>query len=166
MRDRAAAIAPGGIGNIGPGLDVLGMAVSGPGDRVIAERSSTRGVIIASSGHAELPTDAAKNTAGIAAAAVLARAGANDVGVSLTIIKGLPLSGGQGGSAASAVAGAVAVNRLLDEPLTPLEVLACALDAERHFARAVGGSVRYRRTPRPARAVHRDGASRAAAAHR
>jgi homoserine kinase len=80
MRDRAAAIAPGGIGNIGPGLDVLGMAVSGPGDRVIAERSSTRGVTIASAGHVELPTDAAKNTAGIAASAVLARAGANDVG--------------------------------------------------------------------------------------
>ena len=134
MRDRAAAIAPGGIGNIGPGLDVLGMAVSGPGDRVIAERSTTRGVTIASAGHAELPTDAAKNTAGIAASAVLARAGANDVGVSLTIIKGLPLSGGQGGSAASAVAGAVAVNRLLGEPLTPLEVLACALDAEAFVA--------------------------------
>jgi homoserine kinase len=130
MRDRAAAISPGGIGNIGPGLDVLGMAVSGPGDRVIAERTSSGGVSIASAGHAELPTDAAKNTAGIAASAVLTRAGANDVGVSLTIIKGLPLSGGQGGSAASAVAGAVAVNRLLDEPLTPLEVLACALDAE------------------------------------
>lgn len=130
MRDRAAAIAPGGIGNIGPGLDVLGMAVSGPGDRVVAERLAQRGVAIASAGHAELPTDAARNTAGIAASAVLARAGANDVGVSLTVTKGLPLSGGQGGSAASAVAGAVAVNRLLGVPLTPLEVLACALDAE------------------------------------
>jgi homoserine kinase len=106
------------------------MAMSGPGDRVIAERSSSHGVTIVSAGHADLPTDAAKNTAGIAASAVLARAGANEIGVSLTIIKGLPLSGGQGGSAASAVAGAVAMNRLLDNPLTPLEVLACALDGE------------------------------------
>jgi homoserine kinase len=130
MRARAAAIAPGGIGNIGPGLDVLGMAVSGLGDRVIVERTDGVGVTIVDAGHAELPTEPSRNTAGIAALAVLARAGANDIGLTMTVVKGLPLSGGQGGSAASAVAGAVAMNRLLDEPLTPLEVLACALDAE------------------------------------
>ena len=130
MTARAAAIAPGGIGNIGPGLDVLGMAVSGPGDRVIAERVLGRGVTIADAGHPELPTAADRNTAGIAAMQVLSFAGAENVGVSLTVIKGLPLSGGQGGSAASAVAGAVAVNRLLGNPLDPMTLLACALEAE------------------------------------
>jgi homoserine kinase len=44
--------------------------------------------------------------------------------------KGLPLSGGQGGSAASAVAGAVAVNRLLPAPLNPTALLEAALAAE------------------------------------
>ena len=116
LRLCAAALAPGTIGNIGPGLDVLGMAVSGPGDRVIAERHDEPGIVIADSGHAELPRDPRRNTAGIAAAHVLAHAGANDVGIRLTIVKGLPLSGGQGGSAASAVAGAVAANRLIGSP--------------------------------------------------
>jgi len=130
MNARAAALAPGGIGNIGPGLDVLGMAVTGPGDRVVAERAPTTGVVVLDAGSPDLPTDAARNTAGIAAREVLRRAGASDVGVSLAITKGLPLSGGQGGSAASAVAGAVAVNRLLGSPLDAMALLACALEAE------------------------------------
>ena len=129
-RTHAAALAPGGIGNIGPGLDILGLALTGPGDHVAALRVSTPGVVIADSGSPELPTDPTRNTAGIAALEVLRRAGALEVGVSLTVTKGLPLAGGQGGSAASAVAGAVAVNRLLDSPLGAMELLDCALEAE------------------------------------
>jgi homoserine kinase len=128
--ERAAALAPGGVGNIGPGLDVLGMAVTGPGDRVIAVRVSAPGVTMTDGGHAELPGDATKNAAGIAAIAVIERARAHDVGVRLTLEKRLPLEGGQGGSAASAVAGAVAVNRLLGNPLDAIALLECALVAE------------------------------------
>jgi homoserine kinase len=127
---RASALAPASIGNVGPGLDVLGMAVTGPGDRVTAERTTERGVEIDDPGHPELPRDAAKPASGIAARQVLSRAGAEGTGVRLTVEKRLPLSGGQGGSAASAVAGAVAVNRLLGDPLDFLELLACALEAE------------------------------------
>ena len=35
----ATAFAPGGVGNIGPGLDILGLALSGPGDTVQADWS-------------------------------------------------------------------------------------------------------------------------------
>ena len=129
QRQRAAAFAPASIGNVGPGLDVLGMALTGPGDRVIAQREGSSGVTIDDAGHPELPTEAIRNTAGIAAFEVLRRAGA-DVGVRLTISKGLPLCGGQGGSAASAIAAAVAVNRLVGGPLDPMALLACALEAE------------------------------------
>jgi homoserine kinase len=128
--ERAAALAPGGVGNIGPGLDVLGMAVTGPGDRVIAERADEPGVTIADPGHADLPRAADKHAAGIAALAVLDRAGTLRDGVRLTLQKGLPLSGGQGGSAASAVAGAVAVNRLLGNPLDAIALFECALVSE------------------------------------
>jgi homoserine kinase len=128
--ERAAALAPGGVGNIGPGLDVLGMAVTGPGDRVIAERSGESGVTMAAGGHPDLPGEADMNAAGIAALAVLERAGAHNDGVRITLEKRLPLSGGQGGSAASAVAGAVAVNRLLGNPLDAIALFECALVAE------------------------------------
>ena len=128
--ERAAALAPGGVGNIGPGLDVLGMAVTGPGDRVIAERADEPGVTMIDGGHPDLPRAADRNAAGIAAIAVLERAGTLDDGVRLTLEKRLPLSGGQGGSAASAVAGAVAVNRLLGNPLDATALFECALISE------------------------------------
>jgi homoserine kinase len=128
-RQSAAGLAPACIGNFGPGLDVLGVAVAGPGDRVVATRDGSSGVTIESSGHPDLSTDPGANTAGIAAREVLRRSGA-DVGVRLAITKGLPLMGGQGGSAASAVAGAVATNRLLGDPLDTAALLECCVEAE------------------------------------
>ena len=76
-----------------------------------------------------LPREAAANTAGVAAAALLSRLG-DRRRVALTIRKGLPLASGLGGSAASAVAAVVAVNALL-RTNAPIEtLLACALEGE------------------------------------
>ena len=129
----ATAFAPGGVGNIGPGLDILGLALAGPGDTVRAEWASVPGIRILDPGHKDLPLEAAHHTAGLAAIAVAERAGyqlRTDRGIALTVKKGLPLSGGQGGSAASAVAGAVAVNALLGNPLDRLALVNACLDAE------------------------------------
>ncbi|MDQ5857715.1 MAG: homoserine kinase, partial [Acidobacteriota bacterium] len=114
---RVRAFAPGTVANLGPGLDILGLAVAGAGDTVTAERSGDREIRIRSSGHPDISGDLQRNTAGIAAARVRAMASAESVGLVLEIAKGLPLSGGQGGSAASAVAAAVAINELLGNPL-------------------------------------------------
>ena len=77
-----------------------------------------------------LPREAARNTAGVAAQALLTALGERR-GVALTIRKGLPLSSGLGGSAASAAAAVVAVDALLGAH-APLETLiACALEGER-----------------------------------
>jgi homoserine kinase len=127
---RVRAFAPGTVANLGPGLDILGLAVAGAGDRVSAERSGNRGIQIRATGHPGITGDSRKNTAGIAAARVRALAGAEAFGLTLDISKGLPLSGGQGGSAASAVAAAVAVNELLGSPLRREELLAPCLEAE------------------------------------
>ena len=128
-----AAFAPGGVGNIGPGLDVLGLALSGPGDTVVASWSDEPGIQIRDAGHDDLPTDPDRHASGLAAQAVIERAGDHrrgKRGIALSITKGLPLSGGQGGSAASAVAGAVAVNALLGGPLDRSALLSAALAAE------------------------------------
>jgi len=129
MPRQVRVFAPGSIGNLGPGLDILGLAVTGKGDIVTAERSARTGVVIDDPGHASLPRDSSRHSSGIAAMAVLRSAGAS-FGLSLSLEKGLPLSGGQGGSAASAVAGAVAANALLDRPLPPMALLEAALEAE------------------------------------
>jgi homoserine kinase len=124
------AFAPGTVANLGPGLDILGLAVTGRGDTVTVERTTGTEIRIHSSGHPDIPIEPERNTAGIAAARVREKATAGSFGISLRIEKGLPLSGGQGGSAASAVAAAVAVNELLGSPLRKEELLGPCLDAE------------------------------------
>lgn len=127
---RVRAFAPGSVGNVGPGLDIMGMALAGPGDVVIAEQADQPGVTVLDAGHPDLPREAGANTAALAAQAALRLAGVKDAGIALTIEKGLPLSGGQGGSAASAVAGAVATNALLALNLSEQQLLESALAAE------------------------------------
>jgi homoserine kinase len=122
--------APASVGNMGPGLDILGLALRGIGDTVTATVVDHPGVRIAESGHPELPSDAMRHTSGIAAREVLRRAEMEHVGIELHVEKGLPLSGGQGGSAASAVAGAVATNALLATPIDRRAVLEACLTAE------------------------------------
>lgn len=133
------ASAPGSIGNFGPGLDVLGCAVAGARDRVTAEWNDAPGVTLADAGHAELPSSPARHTSAIAAAEVLRRAldaglSPPRAGIALRVSKELPLSGGQGGSAASAVAGAFAANALLGGPLGSDELIAACLAAEAKVA--------------------------------
>jgi homoserine kinase len=125
------AYAPGGIGNLGPGLDILGCAVTGLGDIVDARFVDVPGVHLEQAGHKSLPVDPARNAASIAASEVIRKSGGTSAGVALRVTKGLPLSGGQGGSAASAVAGAVATNALIGNSLSQLEVLESAYAAER-----------------------------------
>lgn len=127
--DAVTAYAPGSVSNLGPGFDCLGVAVGGKGDRVAARRTAEPGVSVVSVSDPRIPRDADRNTAAIAAAAVLARVGSRQ-GMSLSVEKGLPLAGGIGGSAASAVAGAVAADALLEAGLAKQDLLACALDAE------------------------------------
>jgi homoserine kinase len=129
------AFAPGGIGNLGPGLDVLGAAVEGPGDAVTISWHDAPGVVVLDAGDPELPTDATRHSSAIAAGEVLRRAASLGwalpaPGVAIRLKKGLPLAAGQGGSAASAVAGAVAANVLLGSPLTRDALLEACLVAE------------------------------------
>ncbi|MEO6528187.1 MAG: homoserine kinase [Gemmatimonadaceae bacterium] len=130
---------PGGIGNLGPGLDVLGCAIAGLRDEVTAEWSEAPGVTLLDAGHPELPRAPERHTSAIAAAAVLEMARARGValaapGIALTVRKQLPLSGGQGGSAASAVAGAVAADALLGAGLDQTSLFLCCLAAEETVA--------------------------------
>lgn len=130
--------APATIANIGPGFDVLGVAVEGLGDvvearlldgrpgRVLIERIEGDG--------GRLPREADHNTAGIAARETLKLLGNPDHGVALTLYKGLPLSSGLGSSAASAAAACWAVNLLFDAPLSKQDLLPAALAAEAHVS--------------------------------
>jgi homoserine kinase len=133
LESAVTAFAPGGVGNVGPGLDILGLAVAGAGDTVRAEWTTEAGIHVRDSGHPALTSDPRRHTAALAARAVLDAARESPRrgrGIALFVTKGLPLAGGQGGSAASAVAGAVAVNALLDGALDRQGLLEACLVAE------------------------------------
>lgn len=122
----ATAFAPGSIGNVGPGFDVLGLAVDGIGDRVTVQLTKDAPRVADVTGvDADLvPPDPDRNCAAIAAQAMLRGSGYNAI---VTIEKGLPLAGGMGGSAASSVAGAYAAKLAIDRDG---DVIAAALEGE------------------------------------
>ncbi|GMR13353.1 MAG: homoserine kinase [Gemmatimonadota bacterium] len=131
------AFAPATVGNVICGFDVLGLALRAPGDEVIVRRSGDAGVTITSihGDGGRLPLDAGENVAGVAASAVIAVSGGPQ-GIELELWKGLPIASGMGGSAASAVAAAVATDALLGSRLDRPALLACALEGERVAAGA------------------------------
>ncbi len=125
--------APATISNIGPGFDVLGLALDAPGDTITARLNprGPRGVsIVAIRGDGgSLPVDTRTNTAGVAAMATLKRIEL-DGSVEIEIDKGLPIGTGIGSSAASAAAAAFAVNVLFGSPLTTRELVGPCVEAE------------------------------------
>ena len=132
MTDRVRVFAPASASNLGPGFDVLGLALERPGDVVEAELCPTPGVeIVEVTGADSLTTDPNTNVVGIAATAVLRRLEADAThGVRLWLDKQMPLASGLGSSAASSVASAVAVNHLLGQRLTERQLMTCALEGE------------------------------------
>jgi homoserine kinase len=132
MHARVRVFAPATVSNLGPGFDVLGLALHRPGDIVEAEAMERPGIDLAdvSGDGGLLPRDAARNAAGVAAGEVLRLAG-GAAGLRLRLLKGMPLASGLGSSGASAAAGAVAANEALGRPLGENDLVRCAMAGER-----------------------------------
>ena len=128
---RATAFAPAGVGNVAVGFDVLGHPLAAVGDLVTVTRMERPGVEIeAITGlDVRIPHEPERNTATAGLIALLHEKQL-PFGLSVRIEKAIPLGSGMGGSAASAVGALIAANALLDEPLTPLELLRYALVGE------------------------------------
>jgi homoserine kinase len=126
------AFAPATVSNLACGFDVLGLALEAPGDVVAARPADRPGVIMreVQGDDGRLPRDAERNTASVAAAALLQSAGV-ERGVELLLTKGMPLASGLGSSAASGVAAVVAVDALLRLDLPREKLLAAALEGEK-----------------------------------
>jgi homoserine kinase len=131
VRTEVTAFAPATVANVGIGFDILGHTVEAVGDRVRLRRIDEPTVRIrAVTGVAgNLPVDPKSNTAGRAVQAMHA-ALRLPFGFEMEIDKGIPLSSGMGGSAASAVAAVVAANALIEAPQPLLELLKFAMEGE------------------------------------
>ncbi len=124
--------APATVANVACGYDVLGFAIDAPGDYVTARVAEKPGLRITTitGDEGKLPLDPSKNTATVAALDLLHHLGMTDRGIEIEIHKRMPFGSGLGSSAASAVAGAYAVNCLIGEPLSKKQVLPFAMTGE------------------------------------
>ncbi|HTS00748.1 MAG TPA: homoserine kinase [Bacteroidota bacterium] len=138
MKREVTAFAPASVSNVSCGFDIMGFALRGAGDTVTARPCESPGVHIGSitGSSSALPLDAAGNTACPPVAALLARC-APGRGIELDIRKGVPVGGGIGSSAASAVAAVLAADALLGTRLTQAELLALAVEGEKIASGAV-----------------------------
>ena len=126
--------APATVGNVGPGFDCLGLCIAGLGDQVQGVRADEVSIKRISGRQAEgLPTDPKKNTVSLAAMHYFRSVGYQG-GMEISIERSLPLAGGLGASAASAVAGAMLAALMVGDPPKSLKVLESALFAEQQVA--------------------------------
>lgn len=124
--------APASVANVACGFDVLGFALEKPGDEIIVRFSDKPGLRITAitGAKGKLPFEVEKNTAGFAAQRLLEHLGETERGIEMEIHKKMPFGSGLGSSAASAVAGVMAVNELLKRPLQKRELLHFAVLGE------------------------------------
>jgi homoserine kinase len=135
--------APATVSNLGPGFDILGLALIRPGDIVEAEIADVAGVelVDVTGEHGLLPREPLKNAASAAAAHVLSRFEAMSggrgnghqrvPGLRLRLHKHMPLASGLGSSGASSAAGAFAANELLGRPFETADLVLSAAEGER-----------------------------------
>ncbi|MFB6136366.1 MAG: homoserine kinase [Halobacteriaceae archaeon] len=115
--------APATSANLGSGFDVFGVALDRPADVVRVERADETTLEVTGVGSRYIPTDPAKNTAGVVAEAL-------DAPARIEIDKGVRPSSGLGSSAASAAGAAVALDALYGLDHTPEELVRVAARGE------------------------------------
>ncbi len=127
--------APSSTANLGPGFDVLGLALNAFYDQVKITKKK-KGIKIITSDL--IPSNPQKNTAGLVAKNMIKKFRIKD-GVEIKIKKGVPVGFGMGSSAASAAATAVAMNKLFNLNLDSNSLIKFAGMGEK----ASAGTVHY-----------------------
>ncbi|PSL25675.1 homoserine kinase [Dyadobacter jiangsuensis] len=127
------AFAPATVANVSCGFDIFGFAIQEPGDTVELYKRDEPGIVITeiTGDEGRLPRQADKNSVTVVMLALLKHLGIKDLGCEVVLRKNMPLGSGMGSSAASAVAGVVAMNELLGNPLSRKELLPFAMEGER-----------------------------------
>jgi len=111
---------PASTSNIGPGLDIFGLALKEPFDIVEVEKIA-EGVLIEAKGH-EIPIEPRKNTGGYVATRMLEKFEIKE-GVKIKIDKMIKPAIGIGSSGATPTAVAYAINKLFELNLTTTQLI-------------------------------------------
>ncbi|MEI6848300.1 MAG: homoserine kinase [Chlorobiaceae bacterium] len=130
------------VGNVACGFDVLGFAITEPGDEVILTLDEEKkidspvSIMTITGDGGTLPLDPKKNTASFVVLKFLEYIRTHKQidftgHIFLELKKNLPLSSGMGSSAASAAAALIAANELLGNPCSKMELVHFAIEGER-----------------------------------
>ncbi|HZD10858.1 MAG TPA: homoserine kinase [Candidatus Binatia bacterium] len=122
---------PATTANLGPGFDCLGLALALYNTLEVRPREDGLLVTVEGEGQGLIALDHT-NMMVEAMQRLFTHTGHSLPGLHLRQINHIPVSSGLGSSAAAALAGLLAANRLLREPLTPGELLDMAVDIEGH----------------------------------
>ncbi len=127
-----SVFAPATVANVGCGYDVLGFALEKPGDRVIMHLNNSGQITLdrIEGDQGLLPKDPEKNIVTAVIKYYFDKLNIRQ-GVSVELYKEMPFGSGLGSSSASAVAGLVAINELMGNPLTREQLLPLAMEGER-----------------------------------
>lgn len=121
---------PATVANLVCGFDILGMALQDPCDKITMRLRDEPGIVIRHNDAYDLPTEPAKNVAGVALLDML-QAIPEPVGLELEITKNIKPGSGLGSSAASSAGAVVAANKLLGNPFSSLDLVRFAMAGEK-----------------------------------
>src|SRR6478672_11334593 len=120
---------PATIANLNCGFDVMGLCLENIGDEMIIRKSPKKGIRITKITGADLPLEAEKNVAGVAALALRQKVDI-DFGFEMEIHKKIKTGSGIGSSSASAAGAVFGINELLGKPFTKHELVDFAMKGE------------------------------------
>jgi homoserine kinase len=121
---------PATIANISCGFDVLGVALHSVGDEMVVCKTTEKGIRITRIEGQDLPMETLQNVAGVAGLALLEKSDYQG-GFEIEIYKKIKAGSGIGSSAASSTGTVWAMNKLLGEPFSTLELIEFAMQGER-----------------------------------
>ncbi len=121
---------PATVSNVVCGFDCLGFALAEPFDVMTLRRIDQREVRIVHHDSYALPTEAARNVAGVALLAMMDAAGLEH-GFEVEITKQIKPGSGIGSSSASSCGAVVAASHLLDDRFSPAELVGFAMEGEK-----------------------------------
>ncbi|MBL3654751.1 homoserine kinase [Fulvivirga sediminis] len=128
--EKIKVFAPATVANVGPGFDVLGLAIDGIGDELEVIKIDNGIKINPISGFEDLPVDPKKNVIGVAIQALLDETKLSN-GFEINVKKRVMPGSGLGSSASSSAAAVFAVNELLGQPYSRQELVKFAMEGER-----------------------------------
>ena len=128
--DAVRVFCPASIANISCGFDVLGLSLDSVGDYMTVRKIPEPVISISKITGQDLPLEANRNVAGVAGMELLKKS-SYEGGFDIEIEKNIKPGSGIGSSAASASGAVWAMNKLLGNPFSRLELVSFAMEGER-----------------------------------